>query len=61
MKSNIINLKNLVVNHPEMGRIIPFGLLGYYKIKTLINDDLLLIPIGGIPSMIILKKGSYNL
>lgn len=47
------------IKHTKQGRIIPMGLLGYLKVRTLINDDLMLIPVGGYASMLLLKKGSY--
>lgn len=56
-----MDLRNKIINHPEKGRIIPLGLLGYIKVRTLINDDLLLIPVGGAPCMMILKKGEFQL
>ena len=55
----IIDLRDKIIIHPKKGKIIQLELLGYVKVKTLINDDLLLIPIGANPSIMIIKKDKY--
>lgn len=59
-KNTNINLKGKVINSKE-GKVIPLGNLGYFKLKLTINDDLLLIPMGGRPSTMLIQKGKYIL